>query len=241
MTAPKTKLKPIISIQGLVERIKVFIRPDKDEEFERRAELVRLEACIELIKRLHTEAYILSDEGRDKIADELNELRKQYSVLYRRLKFADPPTEEGFLKTLYWIVENGAIEDLLVIQQIKKSPPYRSEEIELLFETAERRIRERADASTSELRCFLNLTQEEYKKLIEGNETSVPFPSSSIIQKLCALKESLKALIKPDKIKDWLRTPNPGFGGKSPHDLIVAGEIDRVLEVLAGLEDGVHN
>ena len=46
-------------------------------------------------------------------------------------------------------------------------------------------------------------------------------------------------VIRRDDVWDWLREPNAALGGAVPLDLIAVGEQERVVDLLAGLAEGV--
>lgn len=234
-----------LGLERLLEKIEKYIVPEKQIEFAHIAELARLDSCITLIEGLFKEARIRSNAGLDEIATELHELRAEYQTLKRRLELSNPSTQEAFIRTLWWMAEKGMAEDLEMLRQMKEARLYWSEDIQRLFEIIEQRFRERIGAPSKNLQDFFHLSQEEYVNLIGAvdgeSQTLASQHTLQVIQNLREIKESLEALIKPDRIGDWLNRSNPEFGGKTPRDTIAAGETDRVLEVLARLEGGVHN
>jgi hypothetical protein len=46
-------------------------------------------------------------------------------------------------------------------------------------------------------------------------------------------------VIRREDVWDWLRAPNAALGDAEPLDLIAAGEVERVVELLAALAEGV--
>lgn len=50
---------------------------------------------------------------------------------------------------------------------------------------------------------------------------------------------ALNDLYRPEARELWLGSPNPMLDGARPHDLIEAGEKDRVLDLITALCEGV--
>jgi len=57
---------------------------------------------------------------------------------------------------------------------------------------------------------------------------------------LAQVREKLHSLVMPEEVERWLHARLAIFEGRRPIDLINHGESDRVLEVLACLEEGSH-
>ncbi len=58
------------------------------------------------------------------------------------------------------------------------------------------------------------------------------------IRRLAYLEYLLAEVLGAHQYGDWLRTPNPGFRGASPIDLITTGRLEEVIGVLEVLGDG---
>lgn len=58
------------------------------------------------------------------------------------------------------------------------------------------------------------------------------------LRRLAHLQFLLADVIGTQRGTDWLRTPNPGFRGEAPVDLITSGRIEDVISVLEVLADG---
>jgi len=61
----------------------------------------------------------------------------------RRLDLRYPSSLDDFIGALYWMAEQGDIDDLEELRRVRADPPYDSEEIRRLFATAEERIHDR--------------------------------------------------------------------------------------------------
>ena len=61
------------------------------------------------------------------------------------------------------------------------------------------------------------------------------------LEYLNQLRHLLETSFRTDEAKQrWIHTPSPAFGGRTPFFVLTQGEIDTVLEVLAGLAHGSH-
>ncbi len=61
------------------------------------------------------------------------------------------------------------------------------------------------------------------------------------LEYLNQLRHLLETSFRTDEAKQrWIHTPSPAFGGRTPFFVLTDGEIDTVLEVLAGLAHGSH-
>ena len=58
------------------------------------------------------------------------------------------------------------------------------------------------------------------------------------LRRLAHLEFLLADVIGPQRGSEWLRTPNRGFRGEAPLDLITSGRIEDVVAVLEVLADG---
>lgn len=58
------------------------------------------------------------------------------------------------------------------------------------------------------------------------------------LRKMDRLLRSLEAVVPRDSLKQWLETPNEGFGNSTPLQLIERGEADRIWRMLYEAESG---
>lgn len=58
------------------------------------------------------------------------------------------------------------------------------------------------------------------------------------LRRLAHLKFLLGDVIGQKRGSEWLRTPNPGFRGEAPIDLVTSGRMEDVVSVLEVLADG---
>lgn len=92
-----------------------------------------------------------------------------------------------------------------------------------------------------------SLTREELSRLVACSPRTIDLwnaggkiskKAHSQINRLVRLLDSLEAHMEADYIGEWLRTPNPGFNGSSPLQVIERGEEDRISRMLYRLETG---
>jgi uncharacterized protein (DUF2384 family) len=71
-------------------------------------------------------------------------------------------------------------------------------------------------------------------------EVAQPLTGSSAraLRRLAHLEFLLADVIGKERGKAWLRTPNPGFRGEAPVDLLTSGRVEDVISVLEVLSDG---
>lgn len=62
--------------------------------------------------------------------------------------------------------------------------------------------------------------------------------SARAIRRLAYLDALLRDLVGEEAASEWLRTPNPGFRGEAPVDLMTSGRLEGVIDVLELLADG---
>ena len=58
------------------------------------------------------------------------------------------------------------------------------------------------------------------------------------LRRLAHLEFLLADVIGQERGRRWLRTPNPGFRGEAPLDLVMSGRVEDVISVLEVLADG---
>ena len=52
------------------------------------------------------------------------------------------------------------------------------------------------------------------------------------------LLQALSELLPDEDLKAWLQTPNKGFGGKKPMNLIINGKIDLLWDMVRQTQHG---
>jgi uncharacterized protein (DUF2384 family) len=73
-----------------------------------------------------------------------------------------------------------------------------------------------------------------------ATESAQPASGSAAraLRRLALLEFLLVDVIGAERGAEWLRTPNPGFRGEAPLDLVTSGRIEEVVAVLEALADG---
>lgn len=72
---------------------------------------------------------------------------------------------------------------------------------------------------------------------LEGE--SVNESRSEVLRDRAKVIEALNDLYRPEAHELWLGSPNLMLDGRKPHDLIEAGEAERVLDLISALCEGV--
>lgn len=102
------------------------------------------------------------------------------------------------------------------------------------------------------LRAWFHMTQAEIASVLgrsprtiarwKATSASEPTRASAEIarsvRRLGRVRFLLDDLMPHDVALRWLQTPNPGFRGEAPVDLIMTDRIDEVIAVLEALADG---
>jgi uncharacterized protein (DUF2384 family) len=100
------------------------------------------------------------------------------------------------------------------------------------------------------LKAALGLTTEEFAVAVGRSPRSaarwiaaegalpVTGEAARALRRLAHLEFLLVDVIGPGRGSEWLRTPNPGFRGEAPLDLITSGRLEDVVSVLEVLADG---
>lgn len=76
-------------------------------------------------------------------APKWREMRSQIEVLCRRLELLQSPNQLDFQSTLMWMAERGTEDDLELLLQIEKDPPFQTDEIISLLRSVKKRISSR--------------------------------------------------------------------------------------------------
>jgi transcriptional regulator with XRE-family HTH domain len=105
-----------------------------------------------------------------------------------------------------------------------------------------------APAVAGNLREKLGLTQPEFAGLLPVSVRTLATlekgttPTVPVARRLTELERLTKALsevIRESAIGEWLKTPNPAFGGLKPLEVIDRGESDQLWEMIYFLRSGV--
>ncbi|MBI3469376.1 MAG: DUF2384 domain-containing protein [Planctomycetes bacterium] len=79
------------------------------------------------------------------------------------------------------------------------------------------------------------------ERAVAAWESGKPLSDSSRqrMMELQRLERALSSVMQAEFISQWLQTPNDGFGGLKPVEVIERGEIDRIWRMVYLLESGV--
>jgi hypothetical protein len=216
--------------------------PEAQRELERQAE--QAESNTEQIEEWGQDVLASGRQAEPSIGRKWRDLRSKSELLERRLRLWRPRSAPEFESTQLWVAERGELEDLVMLRLIKKNPPYTSAYIRSLQDTAERRIIERYEHLSLELREFFGISRQEFARLLNLDgalqDIQVARQAQLTIESLDDLKKLLEMQFEDKEIKRWLRTPNAKFDGTPPVNLIARGETDRISHLLTRLAEGIH-
>jgi DNA-binding transcriptional regulator YiaG len=102
--------------------------------------------------------------------------------------------------------------------------------------------------AVEEVRRKLGLTRKVFSRLTGFSERAIATweaggkpdePGLRRIRETHRFQAKLAEVVRPEEIPHWLDTPNDGFGGLKPLEVIERGEIDRLWNMIYYLESGV--
>gem|GEM_PF-2298893 len=74
-----------------------------------------------------------------------------------------------------------------------------------------------------------------------GDELEIVMRPSRAKTSLEEVRGRLNDLVGPEETQRWLHAPLTIFEGRRPIDLIKHGEVDRIMQIIVRLEEGIHN
>lgn len=98
------------------------------------------------------------------------------------------------------------------------------------------------------IRKSLGMNRQAFSRLSQFSERAIAkweageplsAPSRQKMAELQRLQQALSSVINEDSVGQWLQTPNGGFNGLKPLEVIERGEIDRLWRMIYLLESGV--
>lgn len=110
------------------------------------------------------------------------------------------------------------------------------------------RLVNRQGKSALELRDRLNLTQQEFGRLVDVSVRTIAKVETDKekagslqrdyleIGRLC---DALSEVVEPSALGEWFFAPNKRFGGSKPVEIIERGEIDRLWGMVYRLRSGM--
>jgi transcriptional regulator with XRE-family HTH domain len=98
-------------------------------------------------------------------------------------------------------------------------------------------IQKRAEVSAREVARLLNTTPETISRWRSGRTEPQPDRRDSLLR-LEWLVNELSELYSPSEAHLWLFSPHKRLSGQRPVDLISAGQMEEVLQIIAQLKDG---
>ncbi len=97
-------------------------------------------------------------------------------------------------------------------------------------------------APVQEFQAALGLTISEMAAcLTEGDKEFNWQNFRQTLSLLERIRQSWESQFEPAAIKSWFRKSIPGFGGKTPMEMVVEGRAEEVWHALGRIEEGVHS
>ncbi len=97
-------------------------------------------------------------------------------------------------------------------------------------------------APVQELQAALGLTISEIAAcLTRGNKELNWQYFRRTLSLLERIRQAWESQFEPEAIKSWFRKSIPGFGGKTPMEMVVEGRAEEVWHALGRIEEGVHS
>ncbi|MFA5845217.1 MAG: antitoxin Xre/MbcA/ParS toxin-binding domain-containing protein [Coriobacteriia bacterium] len=106
-------------------------------------------------------------------------------------------------------------------------------------------------ASVEQIRVGLGMTIEEFAEAVGrsvrtvsrwqtagGDSSTARGDAAREVRKLAQLQYLLEDVLGNEYAPEWLRSPNRGFRGKAPIDLVLEGQVGVVTAALERLADG---
>jgi hypothetical protein len=150
-------LSAVIDLIGSVDTLRKKngerVAPQSRKEFERRSttnidELARQIAIdvYERIKKIIAETKACYNGGWAVAKPEWRQLLEQAQALVRDCELAVPTSSENLQANLRWMVEHGRENNLPLLKELQKNPPYHSDIISTLIDMAIQQIEHRSKA-----------------------------------------------------------------------------------------------
>jgi transcriptional regulator with XRE-family HTH domain len=100
-------------------------------------------------------------------------------------------------------------------------------------------LRQRLDFSQAAMAQVIGVSSRTVSRWEEGS-TRPSGLAKEKLEKIEALVELIERYIKQEARAEWLQTPNPAFGGKSPAEVLQSpGGMDRLIEFFRRIEWGI--
>jgi hypothetical protein len=149
-------------------------------------------------------------------------------------------TQQEFEAALLRMAEEGEEEDLDLLHQFRKSPPYLSDHHVGLYDLAEQKILARLHDPQQELQTAFGLTEAEFARCLLGaGREPVSQQAKQTVEMLQRIRQSWESQLKPDALRKWFRKSVPLFDGQTPLEVVTKGQAERVWHLLGRFEEGI--
>lgn len=202
------------------------------------AQLVESPSLFDRVNKLGSASYTTLSDADKKL---LLATRNESERFDRTKQLIRATSEDEFLKALWWLSQRGRSQDLDLLELLRVSHRTTG----LILSTL---IWVEQEILAREERELLDFFMIDPKQLLEsinaaiqasaGNQyhNQTKFKStvhaSTAIRKLRETQQLLGRSMRVNETEKWLATPQVRIGRKTPRDLLLSGEVQRVLELL---------
>jgi hypothetical protein len=192
----------------------------------------------------------LNLKGSGGIKADWHDLHRSVEALLRQLEVLNPTDEQEFVAGLWWMSQRGRSVDLDQLFKVRATPPYSSRGAVRALGVAEQGIIKR---ECKELLAFFDLSPAQLARVIKATiekcrAVTSPYLKKAynaerptqVIRRLREIKQSLRDLFEPARIKRWLETPLESFDGKTPRQALLDGQTFPILHLLKRFDEGPH-
>ncbi|HEX2202460.1 MAG TPA: antitoxin Xre/MbcA/ParS toxin-binding domain-containing protein [Longimicrobium sp.] len=99
--------------------------------------------------------------------------------------------------------------------------------------------RERLGLGYGEIAAAIHTQERTLDQWMKGGATPPPIFLDRLNGMAKLLRELERTFADADDARAWLRAPNPSLGQATPRELVAAGEMERVADMLYALNAGI--
>lgn len=237
------ELLHLINLLGLTEK---HVNPQSRSAVETTVTAI-VRKCIRSLTKQVDELQLKGDGA---IKKDWHALRAKIEAVWRELELLHPSSEEDFIKSAWWMSQQGQIKHLDLLFKVKVNLPFSSTEVLRVVNESEQKIVER---ECGKLLDFFSLKP---AQLVRGIEATIekcrtvtsPYLKKAfnaerptqVIVRLREAKRILEDLFEPPRIEQWLNSPLALFDGQSPREALLLGYTFPLLHLLKRFDEGPH-
>lgn len=100
---------------------------------------------------------------------------------------------------------------------------------------------EQTSLSNSDVAFLLDFSEAHLAALSTPGPHELTRTEADRIMQLSIQLGRLLTILKPEAIRQWLFSPNPAYEGRTPANMIATGDMKRVNEFVAAVNNGLPN